>query len=49
MINRAKFDVATPSSFEGVKAYLRRDRIALYTLDQGWPAVAHCMIRSAVL
>ena len=33
MINRAKFDVWTFSSFRGVKAYIRTDRIALYKLD----------------
>ena len=38
VINRAKCDVFTPSSFGRVKAHVRRctltDRVALYTLDK---------------
>ena len=32
VINHAKFDVCTPGSFKGVKAHIRTNRIALYTL-----------------
>ena len=32
-INRAKFDIRTPSSFGGVKTNRHTERIALYVLD----------------
>ena len=35
VINRAKLDVcSTSSSFRGIKAYARTDRIVLYILDE---------------
>ena len=32
VINRAKFDVGTPSAFGEVKVHARKDRIALYDM-----------------
>ena len=34
VINRAKFDISTSSSFGGVKTDRHTDRIALYVLDE---------------
>ena len=34
VINRAKFETCTHSSFRGVKTDTQTDRIALYTLDK---------------
>ena len=34
VINRAKFDVCTPTIFGGVKTHRRTERIALYGIDK---------------